>query len=151
MGPMIRRALAQRSPEELLLIPLVIIIGLAILAQPTAITRLFETPYATPIPGDSPADVIMNGRTPAPSPSPVTAPRGGPMIVMATRPFDLAERTGAVRCPSGSTPRETAVRYADGVLKTLRTCVGPDGSIVLWDTTTARLQVIPGPGTLARP
>lgn len=78
MAVMLRRLVSDRSPEELLLIPLVIIIGLAILAQPAAITRLFETPYATPIPGDSPADLILGDRSPTPQPSPVTAPRGDP-------------------------------------------------------------------------
>lgn len=60
------------SPEELLLIPLVIILAIAILAQPSSITRLFETPFATPVPGDSPADEVLNERTPAPAPSPAT-------------------------------------------------------------------------------
>lgn len=145
MSEVIRRALAHRSPEELLLIPVVILIGLAILAQPTAITRLFETPFATPIPGDSPADVILNDRTRTPTPSPVTAPRAGPVMITATRQFTPSEPGGVLRCPSGSSPRETPVRYADGRMQTLRTCVGPDGSIVLWDTTSTRLQIMPPP------
>jgi hypothetical protein len=126
-------------------------VALAILAQPTAITRLFETPFATPIPGDSPADVFMNGRTPTPAPSPVTAPRGDVILLTATRPFTVTGSSVSLQCPGGSTLRESPVRYPDGYMDTLRTCVSPDGSIVLWDTTRTRLQVIPVPGSLTRP
>lgn len=156
MGQVIRRALAHVSPEELLLIPAVIIVALAILAQPTSITRLFETPFATPIPGDSPADVIMNGRTPTPAPSPVSVDEfrleGTP--VSAPRVLTIpGTRAGlfSLQCPGGSTLRESPVRYPDGSMDTLRTCVSPDGSIVLWDTTRTRLRVIPVPGSIARP
>ena len=151
MSEVIRKALAHRSPEELLLIPVVLLIGLAILAQPTAITRLFDTPYATPIPGDSPADRILADRTPTPERSPVTAPSGdAPIFMVGTRPFTL-DRRASLQCPSGSILRESPVRYPDGSMDSLRTCVTPDGSIVLWDTTSTRLRVIPGPGSLARP
>lgn len=71
MGTVIRRVLAHVSPEELLLIPLVILVVLGVILQPAAITRLFETPYATPIPGDSPADEVLNDRSPA-TPSPAS-------------------------------------------------------------------------------
>ncbi len=158
MGGVIRRALAHVSPEELLLIPLVIIVALAILAQPTSITRLFDTPFATPIPGDSPADVFMSGRTPTPAPSPITveesqletmrealaqAREAG--TILAAR----AATAGSLQCPGGSTLRESPVRYQDGSMDALRTCVSPDGSIVLWDTTSTRLRVIPG--SISRP
>lgn len=154
MAEVIRRALAHRSPEELLLIPVVLLIGLAILAQPTAITRLFDSPFATPIPGDSPADVFMEGRTPAPAPSPVSVDefRLGGTAVSTPRVLTIpGTRAGpfSLQCPGGSTLRESPVRYPDGSMDTLTTCVSPDGSIVLWDTTSTRLRLIPG--SITRP
>jgi len=159
MGGVIRRVLSHVSPEELLLIPAVIIVAIAILAQPTAITRLFETPYATPIPGDSPADLILGDRspTPAPTPSPVTVEQlqrdGTPglgWLQVGSRTF-IPSGQGSLQCPGGSTLRESPVRYPDGSMDTLRTCVTADGSIVQWDTTSTRLRVIPVPGSIARP
>lgn len=67
----VKRRLAHVTPEELLLIPVIILVVVGLLTQPTAITRLFESPYATPIPGDSPADEVLDGRLPSPSPSPI--------------------------------------------------------------------------------
>ncbi len=58
----VRRIFAHVSPEELLLIPVLILAIIGAIAQPDAITRLFETPYATPSPGDSPADEGLQGR-----------------------------------------------------------------------------------------
>src|SRR5688500_19378529 len=115
MAEAIRRALAHRSPEELLLIPVVLLIGLAILAQPTAITRLFDSPFATPIPGDSPADVFMQGRTPAPAPSPVTRGTTETVIFDRTGTATSGRRTGntyrAIACPAGLTLRQLAVMF----------------------------------------
>lgn len=97
MDRVIRRALAHVAPEELLLIPVVILVIVAVLAQPTAITRLFEGPYATPIPGDSPADIILRERTPAPAPSPVTMPASQDGIT-----FSYGRQGELIaRCPSG--------------------------------------------------
>lgn len=71
---MIRRRLANISPEELVLIPIAIVVLLAILAQPTAITRLFESPYATPAPGEAPAERLLREGAPSPTPSPTVQP-----------------------------------------------------------------------------
>jgi hypothetical protein len=150
MGAVIRRALAHIAPEELLLIPVVIIVALAIIAQPTSITRLFETPFATPIPGDSPADLILGDRspTPAPAPSPATVPGRDVITISGTRPFTPSVPS---ECPTGSTLRVTPARFQDGSTITLLSCVGADGSILQWDTTSTRLRPIPGPGSITRP
>lgn len=147
MGAVIRRLLAHASPEELLLVPVVIILGIVIFAQPAAITRLFDTPFATPIPGDSPADVIMNNRTtPAPAPSPVTRERGDLEVFAATRPATLPIRS--LDCPAGLTAREVSVALQpNAALQTLRLCVDADGSVVTWDGRTGqqiRLMIVPG-------
>lgn len=103
MVAVIRRALANVSPEELLLIPVALLVLLGVILQPTAITRLFETPYATPIPGDSPADEVLNDRTPSPAPSPAgvevqmtagpTVIRSRPLIVQQPgRTFEAVRR-----------------------------------------------------------
>lgn len=157
MSEVIRRALAHRSPEELLLIPVVLLIGLAILAQPTAITRLFDSPFATPIPGDSPADVFMNDRrTPAPAPSPVTRAtletlvydRSGWIVVDETR---AARPVGASDCPRGLTLREISVAFQPNApLQTLSACVDAEGSVVTWDAATGqRMRVLLAPGSVA--
>lgn len=158
MSEVIRRALARRSPEELLLIPVVILIGLAILAQPTAITRLFETPFATPIPGDSPADVFMQNRTPAPAPSPVTRAtletlvydRSGWIVVDETR---AARSVGASDCPRDLTLREISVAFQpDAPVQTIRACVDADGSVITWDAATGRrMWRMVAPGSVAGP
>jgi len=154
MSRVIRRALAHRSPEELLLIPVVLLIGLAILAQPTAITRLFDTPFATPIPGDSPADVFMKGRTPAPAPSPVTR-EAETLVYDRTRTVVLGRRTGptygAVACPAGLTLREISVVFQPHApLQTLNACVDAEGSVVTWDAATGqRMRVLLVPGSVA--
>lgn len=121
MGAVIRRALAHVAPEELLLIPVVIIVALAILAQPTSITRLFETPYATPIPGDSPADLILGdrARTPAPAPSPVTVElfqREGTPVRQIVIPGQVAPRVLSGPCPEGTLTRELASSPGSRVL-----------------------------------
>jgi len=81
----IRRRLSHIAPEELVLIPIVIGIVIVVLAQPSAITRLFESPYATPVPGDSPAERFLREREldPVPTASPATAPIPGPRIQTA--------------------------------------------------------------------
>lgn len=157
MNEVIRKALAHRSPEELLLIPVVLLIGLAILAQPTAITRLFDSPFATPIPGDSPADVFMQGRTPAPAPSPVTREtseiavydRSGRVLLggMRTPPV------GAFDCPRDLTLREFSVAFQpDAPVQTLRACVDADGSVITWDQETGRrMWRLVVPGSVAAP
>lgn len=90
---MIRRRLARMSPEELILIPIAIVIVIALLAQPTAITRLFESPYATPAPGEAPAERFLREReaNPLPTATPVTvSPAPGQRIVVTTgRPHPL--------------------------------------------------------------
>ena len=159
MSLVIRRALAHRSPEELLLIPVVLLIGLAILAQPTAITRLFDTPFATPIPGDSPADVFMKGRTPAPAPSPVTRDTSETVESGETVIYDrsgtvilgrIPDRPviGASDCPRGLALREISVAFQPGApVQTLRACVDADGSVITWDGNTGqrmRSMLIPG-------
>ena len=155
MSLVIRRALAHRSPEELLLIPVVLLIGLAILAQPTAITRLFDTPFATPIPGDSPADVFMQGRTPAPAPSPVTRDTSEPVIYDRTGTVVLGRRTvptyGAVACPAGLTLREISVMFQPNApLQTISACVDTEGSVVTWDAATGqRMRLLLVPGSVA--
>ncbi len=155
MSEVIRRALARRSPEELLLIPVVLLIGLAILAQPTAITRLFDSPFATPIPGDSPADVFMNGRTPTPAPSPVTREaealetliydRSGRVLLSGMR---TPAQVGAFDCPRDLTLREFSVAFQpDAPVQILRACVDADGSVITWDAQTGRRMwrlVVPG-------
>lgn len=159
MSEVIRKALAHRSPEELLLIPVVLLIGLAILAQPTSITRLFESPFATPIPGDSPAEVFMNGRsTPAPAPSPVTREpethetvvydRSGRVILSQMRTAPLI---GAWDCPHGLTLREISVAFQPGApVQTLRACVDADGSVITWDGNTGqRMRYMLVPGSVA--
>lgn len=156
MEVVIRRALAHVSPEELLLIPVVIIVAVAIFAQPTAITRLFESPFATPVPGDSPADVILGdrARTPAPAPSPVTAPVPSPAT--STRgDIRVFDRTGALRlsvagrrCPAGATLRELPLRLQpEGPVQTMSVCVDADGSVRTWDAasgTMLRRVLVPG-------
>lgn len=155
MNEVIRKALAHRSPEELLLIPVVLLIGLAILAQPTAITRLFDSPFATPIPGDSPADVFMQGRTPAPAPSPVTRETSETVVFDRSGTTILARRTGptygAVACPAGLTLREISVMFQPNAqLQTLSACVDGDGSVVTWDAATGqRMRVILVPHSVA--
>lgn len=155
MSEVIRRALAHRSPEELLLIPVVLLIGLAILAQPTAITRLFDSPFATPIPGDSPADVFMQGKTPAPAPSPVTRQTsetllfdrsGAPLPIRRTGPA-----FGALACPAGLTLREISVAFQPNApLQTISACVDAEGSVVTWDAATGqRMRVLLVPGSVA--
>lgn len=158
MSEVIRRALARRSPEELLLIPVVLLIGLAILAQPTSITRLFDSPYATPIPGDSPADVILNDRSPSPAPSPVTRDtsetvvydRSGRVILSGTRAAPLV---GASDCPRDLTLREISVAFQpDAPVQILRACVDADGSVITWDAQTGRrMWRMVAPGSVAGP
>ena len=102
----IRRRLRSISPEELVLIPVVVVLALVLLWQPTAITRLFDSPYATPAPGVSPADQILRDRTPAPAPPPVTTrpevlifDRSGTRVVsgVGDRPAMLPPRSATGR------------------------------------------------------
>lgn len=109
MDAMIRRRLARMSPEELILIPIAIVIVIALLAQPTAITRLFESPYATPAPGEAPAERFLREReaNPLPTASPASGPIPGPRIQTAPasspRTIVLTERVPLriLTAPSG--------------------------------------------------
>jgi hypothetical protein len=90
MDAVIRRRLAHISTEELLLVPIVIAIAIAVLAQPNAITRLFESPYATPAPGEAPAERFLREReeNPVPTATPVTAPAPAPRPQIVTVPHE---------------------------------------------------------------
>jgi hypothetical protein len=156
MVGMIRRLLAHVAPEELLLIPVVIVVIIAVLAQPTAITRLFEGPYATPIPGDSPADLILGGeRTPVPAPSPVTFDRNGTVIYDRSGTVILDRSAGRTStgwitplgaCPDGSVIREIVTRDTSGGLtNTFVICVDAEGSVSEWGATYTPLRVRLGP------
>lgn len=119
--PKVKR-LSRLAPEEIVGGLLFVLVLAFVAAQPRAVTRLFETPYATPAPGGGPAySLLPSAGSPSPSPADVTIDRIGVMpLPGASRspgfgPLPIAP----VRC-SGGYVLQT---LGDG--RTVAVCVAP--------------------------
>jgi hypothetical protein len=57
------------APEEIAGAILLVLAIALVAVRPSAVTRLFESPYATPAPGGGPALQFLRSETPRPSPA----------------------------------------------------------------------------------
>jgi hypothetical protein len=72
------KRLSRLAPEEIVgAVMLVAVIGL-LLTRPAAVTELFESPFATPVPGGGPAVDLVRPDTPTPVPTINMFPRPTP-------------------------------------------------------------------------
>jgi hypothetical protein len=127
MDAMIRRRLAHISPEELILVPIVIVILIAVLAQPSSITRLFESPYATPAPGEAPAERFLREReeNPVPTATPASAPVERIQLGSTPLQFVPASVFSTGGCPGTWMRYERVSASGEHVLM----CVDTDGTV----------------------
>jgi hypothetical protein len=78
--------LSHVAPEEILLVPVVLIAIVGVLLQPGAITRLFESPYATPAPDAPGRSLLREPSLATPSVPPSPAPGHRPDTILAPDP-----------------------------------------------------------------